>query len=159
MAPYIGKSSRCFWVFKVAQIANILVKIHFGPNFDDFAPIQIESKIKNSLIYQKNRLFPTLLQLWRLICDLAKLVTGRHLGASLPQGDFFLFHSLNLDYSIRNHSYRKRGNRFWSLPHRVNGVTLPLRNATKKRVVFSNTILCSSKDLGSSFSKNVWPFE
>ena len=50
MAPYIGKSSRCFWVFKVAQIANILVKIHFGPNFDDFAPIQIESKIKNSLI-------------------------------------------------------------------------------------------------------------
>ena len=39
--------------------------------------------------------------------------------------------------------------------HCVYGVTLPLRNATKKRMVFSNTILCSSKDLGSSFSKRV----
>ena len=45
------------------------------------------------------------------------------------------------------------------LTHRVNGVTYPLQNATKKRMVFSNTILCSKKDLGSSFSKNVWPFE
>ena len=45
------------------------------------------------------------------------------------------------------------------MAQRVNGVTLPLRNAPKKRMVFSNTSLCSKKDLGSSFSKNVWPFE
>ena len=49
--------------------------MHSAPDFGGFAQVQIASKIKNSLIYQKNRLFQTLLQLWRLICDLAKLVT------------------------------------------------------------------------------------
>ena len=46
-----------------------------------------------------------------------------------------------------------------ALSHGPDGLTLPLQNAPKKRMVFSNTILCSKKDLGSSFSKNVWPFE
>ena len=43
--------------------------------------------------------------------------------------------------------------------HRSYGVTLPLRNGPKKRVVFSNTMVCSGKEMGSSFSKNVWTSE
>ena len=40
--------------------------------------------------------------------------------------------------------------------HRVSGETLPLRIATKKRVMFSITLMHSSKETGFSFSKNVW---
>ena len=42
--------------------------------------------------------------------------------------------------------------------HRSHGLTLPLRNATKKRMVFFNTLGYSDKELQSRFSKNVWPF-
>ena len=60
----------------MSKASEVQCTVHrSAPNFKGFAQVQIESKIKNSLIYQKNRLFPTLLQLWRLICDLAKLVT------------------------------------------------------------------------------------
>ena len=43
--------------------------------------------------------------------------------------------------------------------HRSHGVTLPLRNGPKKRVVFSNTTICSGMEMGSGFSKNVWTSE
>ena len=46
-----------------------------------------------------------------------------------------------------------------SCSHRSHGDTLPLQIGTKKRMVFSNIILCTKKDFRSSFSKNVWPFE
>ena len=42
--------------------------------------------------------------------------------------------------------------------HRFHGLSLPLRNATKKRTVVFNTLGYSDKELQSSFSKNVWPF-
>ena len=48
-----------------------------------------------------------------------------------------------------------------AVTHRSHGLTLPLRNATKKRTVVLNTLGYSDKDdkeLQSSFPKNVWPF-
>ena len=38
------------------------------------------------------------------------------------------------------------------------GLMLPLRNWTKKRMVVFNTLGCSEKELQSGFSKDVWPF-
>ena len=43
--------------------------------------------------------------------------------------------------------------------HRVNRVTLPLRNGPKKWMLFSIAMVGSSKKSRSSFSKNVWTFE
>ena len=42
--------------------------------------------------------------------------------------------------------------------HRVYRVMLPLRNGPNKRVVFSNTTICSGKKLICRFSKKAWPF-
>ena len=40
--------------------------------------------------------------------------------------------------------------------HRVNWGTLPLRNGTKKRVIFSISLMSSGVETCFSFSKNVW---
>ena len=40
--------------------------------------------------------------------------------------------------------------------HRVNEWTLPLRNGTKKRVIFSISLMYSGEETCFSFSKNVW---
>ena len=42
------------------------------------------------------------------------------------------------------------------ISHRVNWVALPLRNGTKKRVIFSISVMYSGEETGFSFSKNVW---
>ena len=47
----------------------------------------------------------------------------------------------------------------YALAHRSHGLMLPLQNATKKRTVVFNTLGYSDKELQSSFSKNVWPFQ
>ena len=46
-----------------------------------------------------------------------------------------------------------------SYTHRINQMTLPLRNAPKKWILFSIAMVGSSKKSRSSFSKNVWTFE
>ena len=38
------------------------------------------------------------------------------------------------------------------------GLTLPLQNRIKKRIMFFNTLGCSDKEFESGFSKNVWAF-
>ena len=45
-----------------------------------------------------------------------------------------------------------------TVTHRSHGLTLPLQNGTKKRMVVFNTLGYSDKELQSGFSKNVWPF-
>ena len=41
---------------------------------------------------------------------------------------------------------------------RVKQGTLPLRNNPEKRNLFFNTMVCTSKELGTRISGNVWPF-
>ena len=41
---------------------------------------------------------------------------------------------------------------------RVKQGTLPLRNDPEKRNLFFNTMVCSSKELGTRISENVGPF-
>ena len=41
---------------------------------------------------------------------------------------------------------------------RVKQGMLPLRNVPEKRNLFFNTMVCSSKELGTRISENVWPF-
>ena len=44
------------------------------------------------------------------------------------------------------------------LSHRIYRGMLPLRNAPDKRILFFNTMVCSSKELGTRISRNAWPF-
>ena len=59
---------------------------------------------------------------------------------------------------LRGFERENEASRAILFPHRVYGLTLPLRNGTQKRTVVFNTLRYSDKELQSSFSKNVWPF-